>query len=142
MRPARQRGAAEGWPRDPVNHSRHYSRDEADAALPWVEEQLGRLRTARSHLNDDDARAALAGSAPGNGGGAPGRLVSEAFLALRSALLELQAEEVVLRDLERGLIDFPALMEGREVYLCWEEGEDEIGWWHETDAGHAGRQPL
>ena len=61
-----------------------------------------------------------------NGGGEPGRAVSEAFLDMRSALAELQATEIVLRDLDRGLIDFPALREGREVYLCWEEGEDEI----------------
>ena len=48
----------------------------------------------------------------------------------------------MLRDLDRGLIDFPAVRDGEEVYLCWEEGEDEIGFWHELDAGHAGRQPL
>jgi hypothetical protein len=68
--------------------------------------------------------------------------VSEGFLALRSGLAELEAMEIVLRDLDRGLIDFPALREGREVYLCWIEGEDEIGFWHELEAGYAGRQPL
>ena len=50
--------------------------------------------------------------------------------------------DIVLRDLESGLIDFPSLREGREVYLCWIDGEDEIGFWHELEAGYAGRQPL
>ena len=50
--------------------------------------------------------------------------------------------EIVLRDLERGLIDFPAIREGREVYLCFEEGEDEIGYWHDPETGFDGREPL
>ena len=91
---------------------------------------------------DDEARAALHEAAPANGGGAPGRVVAAAFAELQRALGELQAMDIVLRDLERGLVDFPALRDGREVYLCWEEGEDEIGFWHDEDSGYAGRQPL
>ena len=49
---------------------------------------------------------------------------------------------VILKDLEVGLVDFPAHRNGREVYLCWRLGEDHIGWWHEIDSGFAGRQPL
>jgi hypothetical protein len=49
---------------------------------------------------------------------------------------------VVLRDLDRGLVDFPALREGREVYLCWEEGEEDIGFWHEPEGGFDGRRPI
>ena len=69
-------------------------------------------------------------------------MVSEAFLAMRSALHELQEMGVVLRDLDRGLVDFPSLRDGKEVYLCWEEGEDEVRHWHEPDAGFEGRRPL
>lgn len=107
-----------------------------------MSERVRRLRSARERLEDEEARSALTAATPGNGGGAPGRAVSEAFLELRSALEELQAMEVVLRDLERGLVDFPALREDREVYLCWEEGEEAVGFWHELEAGHAGRRPL
>ena len=123
-------------------HSRHYAVAEANAALGWVRERLDRLRAAREALGDEEAREALGEAAPQNGGGAPGRVVSAAFLQLRDALHELQAVEVVLRDLERGLVDFPAIRDGREIYLCWEEGEDEIGWWHDPESGYAGRQPL
>jgi hypothetical protein len=123
-------------------HSRHYSLDEASALLPWVGEQLERMRSARARLGDAEARAAIAEAGQGNGGGRAGKVVSEGFLELREAMLELRERDVVLRDLDRGLVDFPALREEREVYLCWEEGEPEIGFWHEPDAGFAGRRPL
>ena len=125
-----------------TQHARHYTIDQANAALEWVNERLERLRAARVQLSDEDARSALGEAAPGNGGGEPGRVVSEAFLELQRSLGELQAMDVVLRDLERGLVDFPAMRDGREVYLCWEAGEDAIGFWHDTDAGYGGRQPL
>ena len=123
-------------------HERHYTLEQATAALPWVIERIERLREAREGLNDEDARATLADAGPGNGGGEAGRVVSAAFLKMRTALIELREMEVVLRDLDRGLVDFPALRDGREVYLCWHEGEDEIGYWHDPEAGFDGREPL
>ena len=125
-----------------MKHERHYTLDEANAALTWVGEAIVALRTAREGLSDEEAREALAEAGPQNGGGDPGRVVSEAFLALRDALARLQVAEIVLRDLDRGLVDFPAIRDGREVYLCWLEGEDEIGFWHDLEAGFAGREPL
>jgi hypothetical protein len=125
-----------------MEHERHYSLEEASALLPLVSELLARMRSARERLGDAEARAALAAAGQGNGGGTPGRVVSEGFLELREAMFELQEREIVLRDLDRGLVDFPALRGGQEVYLCWEEGELEIGFWHEPGAGFAGRRPL
>ena len=123
-------------------HTRHYSLEEASALLPRIQELLVAMRDARDRLGDAEARAALAEAGQSNGGGEPGKVVSEGFLALRESMLELQEHGIVLRDLDRGLVDFPALRDGREVYLCWEEGEPEIGYWHEPDAGFAGRRPL
>ena len=125
-----------------MKHSRHYTLEEANAALGWVQETIDALRTAREGLSDEEAREALAEAGPQNGGGDAGRVVSEAFLRLRDALTQLQEAEVVLRDLDRGLVDFPAIRDEREVYLCWVEGEDEIGFWHDLEAGFAGREPL
>lgn len=122
--------------------TRHFSVEEANAALGWVAERIERLRSARERLTDEEVREALSDAAPMNGGGDPGRHVSEAFLEMRGALTDLQEQQIVLRDLDRGLVDFPALREGREVYLCWIEGEDEIAFWHDLDAGYGGRQPL
>ena len=75
-------------------------------------------------------------------GGEPGKVVSEGFVELRELMLELGERDIVLRDLDRGLIDFPSIRDGEEVYLCWLEGEDEIGFWHEPEAGFAGRRRL
>ena len=122
--------------------SRHYTVEQANAALDWVQERIARLREAREGLSDEEARAALGDAAPTNGGGAPGRVVSEAFLEMRTALVELQEMEVVLRDLDRGLIDFPSIRDGQEVFLCWEEGEGEVAFWHELDAGVRGSSFL
>jgi hypothetical protein len=125
-----------------MTHTRHYSLEEALEALPEVTGLLERMRRARERLTDSEAREALAEAAPSNGGGAPGRLVSEGFLELQESLVGLRELDVVLRDLERGLVDFPSYRGGREVYLCWEEGEEDIAYWHEPDAGFSGRRPL
>jgi hypothetical protein len=125
-----------------MQHSVHYSLEEASALLTEVAELIERMRAARDRLGDADARAALAAAGGTNGGGQPGRTVSEGFLELREAMMWLRMREIVLRDLDRGLVDFPAVREGTEVYLCWQEGEEEIGFWHEPDTGFAGRRPL
>lgn len=125
-----------------MQHERHFTLEEANAAIPWLQERIDRLREARDGLNDDEARAALSEAGPGNGGGEAGRVVSGAFLQMRTALIELRDQQIVLRDLDRGLADFPSIRDGREIYLCWEEGEDEIGFWHEPDAGFDGRRPI
>ncbi len=125
-----------------MRHGRHYTLEEARALLPWVAEQLIALRDARDRLEDSDARRSLANGSSGNGGGSPGKQVSEAFLELRGGMAALDEREIVLRDLDRGLIDFPAIRNGREVYLCWIDGEGDIAFWHDLDAGYAGRQAL
>jgi hypothetical protein len=85
----------------------------------------------------------------GNGGDlAPSDLselaeeVEEHATALARSVQELSALGVHVKDLERGLVDFPALREGEEVLLCWQLGEDEVAYWHGLDDGFAGRQPL
>jgi len=123
-------------------HDRHYTIDEANGLLDGLKPLLRELRDARDQLTDAETHELLAEAAPANGGGAPGRLVGAAFLEVRRLLLAIQEAEIVIRDLDRGLIDFPAIRDGEEVYLCWELGEDEISWWHELDAGYRGRQPL
>lgn len=126
-----------------MRHERHYSVEQARAARGWVHERLEIMREARQQLSDEEVRDALSEAAPTNGGGEPGRHVSEAFLALRRGLLELQSVEVVVRDLDRGLVDFPAIIDGEEVYLCWvDTEEDDIEFWHGLDDGYPGRQEL
>lgn len=63
-------------------------------------------------------------------------------LRLDEYIGELRQLNVILKDANKGLVDFPAKLDGREVYLCWQHGEEEVGYWHDTDKGYAGRQSL
>jgi hypothetical protein len=121
-----------------VVHERHFTVDEANSLLPRLRTLLDSMREAQTQLTDEQAREALSAAAPGNGGGGPGRQVGD----FRDGIVELQELGVVLRDIERGLIDFPAILEGREVYLCWEWDEHEVAHWHDLEGGFAGRHPL
>ena len=123
-------------------HDRHFSVEEANQLLPQIDPALRKLQEARDRLTDAEAHEALSDAAPGNGGGGPGREVGEAFLEVRSLLGGLLELGIVVRDVDRGLIDFPALRDGREVYLCWQLDEEAIGFWHELESGFAGRHPL
>jgi hypothetical protein len=123
-------------------HERHFTRAEANALLPHLSDLLHRLREAKDELADVQAHEALAEAAPTNGGGEEGRRVGIAFLEVRRLLETIEQSGIVLRDIDRGLVDFPALVEDREVYLCWELGEDDVAYWHDLDAGYGGREPL
>lgn len=123
-------------------YERHFTREEANALVPGLTELLGQLRDAKDELTDAEAHEALSEAAPANGGGEEGRQVGVAFLEVRRLLETVERSGIVLRDIDRGLVDFPALVEDREVYLCWELGEDDVAHWHDLDAGYDGRQPL
>ena len=125
-----------------MRHARHYTLEEANATIAWVVETLAALRDARARLTDQQARQALTEGSPTNGGGRPGKVVGEAFVELQNGIAAFDHRGIVLRDLDSGLIDFPAIRDDEEIYLCWIDGETEIGFWHSLDAGYAGRQPL
>jgi hypothetical protein len=68
--------------------------------------------------------------------------VVSAVRRMEAAVRRIDAWGVTLRDIDSGLVDLPALANGRPIWLCWRLGEDEIGWWHDLEAGLAGRKPL
>jgi hypothetical protein len=123
-------------------HERHYTVDEANALLPRIKPVLRRLRDAKDQLTDSELHDALSEAAPTNGGGDAGRQVGEAFLEVRRLLETLEEAGIVVRDVDRGLIDFPAIRAGDEIYLCWELGEDAVEHWHDLEAGYRGRRQL
>ncbi len=123
-------------------HERHFTLDQATALLPRIEPALRRLQDAGARLTDAELHELLSEAAPTNGGGEPGKAVGEAFVELRELVAGLQSLGIVIRDVDRGLIDFPSILDGREVYLCWQLDEDQIGYWHELEAGFGGRRPL
>jgi hypothetical protein len=123
-------------------HERHFTREEANALLPQLTAMLGQLRESKDELTDTEAHEALSEAAPANGGGDEGKQVGVAFLEVRRLLGTIEQAGIVLRDIDRGLVDFPALLDDREVYLCWELGEDEVAFWHDLETGFGGREPL
>jgi hypothetical protein len=125
-----------------MRHERHYTLEEARGLREWVAALVRRAQRALDELTGPRAQAAFDALDPATGGGWPGADVARAVLELQRAVGELGAADIVVRDLRRGLIDFPALREGREVYLCWLVDEPEIAFWHDLDAGFAGRRPL
>ena len=122
---------------------RIWTLDEATAALPEVRALVRRLREAAGAARQRGERTRGNGAASGNGQAAHPHDVGDAAAELRSVLAELDERGIVVRDPERGLIDFPARSPtGRDYLLCFLDGETAIEWWHWPDAGFAGRTPL
>ena len=117
---------------------------EANQALPLVKERLEAIRKLYSEIDTYREGARTAAQASEAGGGMPGGSnYVKALYEVGKHTTELHDMGVQLKDYERGLIDFPSLREGRIVLLCWQLGEEEeLQWWHELEAGFAGRQPL
>ncbi|HET9712321.1 MAG TPA: DUF2203 domain-containing protein [Pyrinomonadaceae bacterium] len=118
---------------------------EANALLPDVRKIVGKIQRAHRKLSHyrGDAKKASEAAELGGGGFANGVAYASDLLALTAQLSDLEDLGVQLKDFERGLVDFPSLRDGRVVLLCWQLGEgDELEWWHDVDAGFAGRTPL
>jgi hypothetical protein len=129
---------------------RHFTPEDANAALaevrPLAEELVGHRRTMAAAAAE---RARLVQQIAGNGGDfdpQEPRALEEQFVeageAVARCVQQLEHLGVLVKDLDRGLVDFPALREGEEVLLCWEVGEDEVAFWHGVEEGFAGRKPL
>lgn len=125
-----------------MEHRRHYTVDQANALRTWVAGRIERLRAAHDLLLESEACADVAATAMVTGGGWPGPDHAAAAIEWNLGMEDLDRLEIVVRDLERGLVDFPALRDGQEVYLCWLVDEPEVGHWHDPEAGFAGRRPL
>ena len=118
---------------------------EANALLPSVRNILAKIQRAHRNLTNyrDEARKASEAAEQGGGGIAEGVAYAGVLTQMTSRMSELESLGVQLKDFERGLVDFPSLRDGRVVLLCWQMGEgDELEWWHDVDAGFAGRTPL
>lgn len=132
---------------DPSSWPRLFTLMEANALLPALVPILEELRERKA--THDETRRALARLTPtmrGNGHGAEAaaleRRLAESAAALAAGLRRVAGYGVEIKDLDHGLIDFPSPREGRVVFLCWRLGEGPIAFWHEVDAGFAGRSPL
>ncbi|HEX6284655.1 MAG TPA: DUF2203 domain-containing protein [Pyrinomonadaceae bacterium] len=118
---------------------------EANALLPSVRSIVGKIQQAHRNVSRyaEDVKLAAEAAEKGGGGIVAGLEYANALTELTGRIAELEILGVQLKDFERGLVDFPSLRDGRVVLLCWQMGEgDELEWWHDVDAGFAGRTPL
>lgn len=129
--------------------ARHFTLEEATALLPEITPMLKEIVTLRARLEQAEQGQASHGSkARTNGhvdprGATAGRSArAELVAAISVRMARLHELGVELKDPRIGLIDFPAWRDDRVVLLCWKLGEPAIAYWHEIDAGYAGRQRL
>ena len=115
----------------PEMESDQFTLEEANAFVPWLEEMFRRLSEIRQELADRIGEA-----------GQSEEMSERLMQALEDGVQEIFDRGIIVRDVDRGLVDFPTQREGREVFLCWVGGEGKIDFWHETDRGFAHRQPL
>ncbi|MBT5705052.1 DUF2203 domain-containing protein [bacterium] len=122
--------------------SKHYSIAEARELLPQVQSWIDELLTLRSTLGKVDQ---LLEGRLRTGEDLGGNTVNDrtrTIARFQAILGEFQTHEIQLKDLDRGLVDFPHLRAGDEVFLCWESGEEDIDYWHDLGTGFAGRELL
>lgn len=128
---------------------RHYTIQQANELLPELAKLIRQMQEEGRQLAILQGRnAALKQRMRGNGHHNPSEdaLALQAGTQLEEGLREgvdrLEELELELKDLQQGLVDFPALRDGRTVFLCWQLGEAEVEFWHETTTGFSSRQPL
>jgi hypothetical protein len=123
-----------------VTVEREFTEEQANSLLPALTESLHRIQQAREVI--------LAGaqhvrrSASLDGGGQVSQEYWQALRDTRKGLEWLAEQGIILRDADSGLVDFPSRREGREVFLCWRLGEEQVGFWHPPETGFSGRRPL
>jgi len=129
---------------------RHFTLEEANAQVPWLEETFASLTPLENELTErHSSLLELLRQRSSNGAASTNEEIRAQQLAierineqLRQSLQEITDRGIMVRNLERGLVDFPSYREGREAYLCWVRGEERVGFWHETDEGFANRKRL
>ncbi len=122
-----------------------FTLEEANSLLPSVRPIVKSIQRSHRRLNSFQRTAKRAAEAAENGGGGmkKGSQYARLLIDLSLAAGQLESLGVQLKDYANGLIDFPSMRDGRVVLLCWKADEgDQLEWWHDVEAGFAGRQPL
>ena len=123
-------------------YSKHYTLEEARALLPQLRRELERLAQLRQQLEQLDDRLGTMLKEGCDVGGEQVNLWVRCLAEAKSIVVEFKSREIQIKDIERGLIDFPSLRQGREIFLCWEKDEGDIEFWHDLDTGYGGRERL
>lgn len=120
-----------------------FTLEESNALLPELRRLFASIKAARAIIKRLEPEAKKASEQKNECGGTVfGERYAGAIFKVMDGLENIHSLGVEIKDVERGLCDFPALRDGRVVYLCWVLGEERIEWWHDLEAGFGGRQPL
>lgn len=121
----------------------YFTLEEANQALKVIRPLMEEVQTIRQKIlaNQPEAWPAIEKSAGNGGNRALSDLVQD-FERFDRLIHQIQDSGAQIKDINTGLLDFSAMKDGREVYLCWQYGEEDIAFWHEVEAGFAGRQPI
>jgi hypothetical protein len=120
---------------------RYFSLEQANAAVEAIRPIMREMLEIRQKIIDLQPEVwPVIEKAIGNGGNQAASQATREFERINLLAHEIQAVGGVIKDLDNGLVDFPALRNGREVYLCWKYGEQKIEFWHEIDSGFSDRQ--
>ena len=129
--------------------SDQFTLDEANALVPWLQEKFLDLELRRQQYLAAQKRFDEIVHDPTKDGSTPDLELAEVAASVKSlaarvedTVQEILDRGIILRDVSSGLVDFPSQRDGREVFLCWIGGEEEIRFWHETNFGFEHRQPL
>lgn len=123
--------------------TRYFTLTEANEALTTIRPLMEEIQAIRREVLARQPEVwPVVERAAGNGGSqAASKLVQE-FERLEGLVHQILETGALFKDINMGLLDFPAWKDGHEVYLCWKYGEEDIAFWHEIEAGYAGRQPI
>ena len=122
--------------------SKHYTLDEARALLPKIRRWLADLEACQKILSNVEKRIGYRTVKHEDVGGPNVNELVRTLADCKDILQKFAGREIQIDNLRRGLIDFPSLREGREIFLCWEKDEDDIEFWHDLDSGYAGRERV
>ena len=130
------------------DEGRIFTRDEANRLVPWLEERFAAMSPLRAELVErQETLLSLLRRRRSNGHSSSESEIAAAEQAaarltrrLQEAVAEITRQGILVRDIGRGLVDFPAYRDGAIVYLCWQRGEPAVEWWHPTDTGFDGRR--
>lgn len=126
----------------PRRFQKHYKIEEARALLPQIRLWLKEIQEHRARLQQIDSRLGQIIESGADAGGESVNLQIKLLAGLQRLLREFEGREIQIKDLERGLIDFPTIIGGQEVFFCWEQDDEDIEFWHDLDSGYAGRERI
>ncbi|HVF53432.1 MAG TPA: DUF2203 domain-containing protein [Actinomycetota bacterium] len=123
-----------------MDEDKIYSVEEANALLPYLAPALVELRERFEEAAS--VRLSVARAATGNGWSEKRERWATTLARVDELIEKLTEWSIQLREVSTGLIDFPGVVDGQEVWLCWRLGEPEVAYWHPKDEGFGSRRPL